>query len=519
MPSFQPIANERRPKVLVLLPMAFSVRNVVYSGVLQTLAFAGVEVHLLLGHHRDAFERPKHGAFSHAVSCEPMLVPVGRQLKGRAFLNGVLGKAFSNRYDIKSYRLYRRWFQRNFTAAERVRASAIEMIGTLAQPAPVFQALTQMSELLYRNGHDLAPINHSLKEVAPDLVWSTMCASALEYPYVLAARDLGLPIVTSILSFDNLTSRASFPIYDHYLVWGRRMQAQLLRLYPEISPHQVTITGTPQFDFHRDPKYLWPRSATCERLGLAKDARYFLYAASHESLAPAEPTLVTQIARSMKADAVLKDYKLAVRLHPHDNGSRWGCVLAESDVVRVSRVSDSGLTSHGWALPTPEDQPLLISSVAHAEGCLNIVSTTSLDAAILDRPVICIDFTTELKSPREIMYEEYGTDHYSPLVQSGGLRVAHSWDELIVLMRQALTNPQQDRERRIAMVTEECGPVDGRSRKRVADTLLALVHDCVRMKHESRAHAWKPVARNPKMAQELAQPNSAESCCLKNVGA
>ena len=121
----------------------------------------------------------------------------------------------------------------------------------------------------------------------------------------------------------------------------------------------------------------------------------------------------------------------------------------------------------------PDDHARLTSSLAHADGCLNIASTLSLDAAILDRPVICIDFTGEPESPRDMLYAEYGAEHYAPLVASGGIRLAHNWDELLDLMEAAVAAPERDRDRRARMVDGECGPVDGHSAERVARTLIS----------------------------------------------
>jgi hypothetical protein len=94
--------------------------------------------------------------------------------------------------------------------------------------------------------------------------------------------------------------------------------------------------------------------------------------------------------------------------------------------------------------------------------------------------VICLDFTTEPDSPRDLLYAEYGAEHYAPLVASGGLRIAHTWRDLLDLLEAALADPARDRDQRARMVDAECGPVDGRSAQRVADTLIALARTTAR---------------------------------------
>jgi len=457
------------------MPMVWGLRNVVYSGVLKRLTTAGVDVHLLLRQYDPALlQMPAYADFRLAASCQALLLPpIQRRIRGRSLLRDVLHSAFSRRNKIGSYALYRRWFERHHTFAQRCRAQAIELLGALAQPAPIFFRLYKCYDDLCRREYDLTPVRAQLQEMAPDLLWSTVnVEKSFERAYVLAARQLQIPVVNSILSFDNLTSKPAHLIYDYYLVWNQGMKDQLLRFYPQVSESQVAITGTPQFDFHRRPEFLWSRQETLQRLGLPPEARYFLYAAGNQTLVPAEPELVTMLAQRMSREAELREQWLVVRTHPLDDWSRWRTIEQSSERVVLSRAWDTTPDAEHWALPTPADQARFVSSLAHAIACLNIASTTTLDAAILDRPVIGIRFDGERDAPRDIMYEEYDADHYRPLVQSGGLRLAHNWAELMQLMRQALREPERDREARARMVVQECGVVDGRAAERVANALL-----------------------------------------------
>jgi hypothetical protein len=254
----------------------------------------------------------------------------------------------------------------------------------------------------------------------------------------------------------------------------------------------VTITGTAQFDFHRSDAYRWNRDRTLRHLGLPSDARYFLYAASHESLAPDEPQLVGELIRRMSQDPILRRYWLVVRLHPLDDGQRWVRSIPPGALGRIVSAHERRPDPDGWTIPSAVDQAQLVSSIVHCEACINIVSTMSLDAAVLDRPVVGIEFSGEPESPREIMFSEYEADHYWPVVESGGLRLARRWGELMDLLRKALSDPGRDRQQRVELVRRECGTVDGRGAERVASALLALL--------ESSQSRWGP------------RPDDAERC-------
>jgi hypothetical protein len=453
--------------------MVWSVRNAVHGGVLRALDAANLEVHVVMppcdaSDSREVIDELD----AHHAGLHPLLAAPCPDLLGRALLADVTTRGFCRRHRLKSHDIYRRWFHRRQSLGSRCRERIVDAASRLSTRERIGDALEALATHVDRTARELGPIRRQLQRLAPDVIWSTVNVSGRETPYRLAARDLGIPVVTSILSFDNLTSRGPLPRDAHYTVWGPRMQAQLLRLYPRFHQDDVSITGTPQFDLHRQPELRWSRARTLHALGLPQRARYFLYAASHPTLTPEEPALVAALAARLTTRPMLSGHRLVVRPHPLDDPARW--TSTAGDVVRLSVPLTTGGAPLGWAVPRLEDAARLTSSLAHANGCLNVASTMSLDAAVLDRPVICMDFTHEADAPRELLYGEYDADHFAPLVASGGLRVAGSWTGLLDLMESAVQAPERDRDLRRRMVEAECGPVDGHAAQRIARVLAAI---------------------------------------------
>jgi hypothetical protein len=474
------------------MPMVWSVRNVVHAGTLRALAAGGVEVHLLMRDTDTSSAGAEARLFDEAAGVHPLLQAPGTVMRGKALLDAVTTSAFHRRTRNRSHDIYRRWFARHDGPSLRLRGALVETAGRLlAQPA-LIALLERASEAMARHGRDLDPIRRQLRTIDPDLIWSTVNVSGLEQPYRLAARDLGIPVAASILSFDNLTSRGPLARDEAYLVWGARMKAQLRRFYPAIDERRITITGTPQFDFHRQPAFTWPRERTLRELQLSPGRHYFLYGASHAALAPEEPRLVAQLAERMGERPLLDTRALVVRLHPLDDVKRWLPHVGALPRVRLSPAFAAATAADGWAIPSLDDHARLTSSLAHCDGCLNIASTLTLDAAILDRAVVCLDFTREPDSPRDLLFAEYRTEHYAPLVESGGLRIARSWEALLELMEAAILHPARHRAARARMVEEECGPVDGEAARRVAEELVRLATEGARVRRDVVAQSSRP---------------------------
>lgn len=460
-------------RLAVLIPNVWGIRNVVHSGVLRKLTEQGVETYLLIRRLPQDSQKIDED-YRYTKELHALLVPpTTNRILGKAFLDGLIHSSFMQRNHIRSYPIYSRWFQRHESSRQRIRSRLVWTLGYLMRFSQLNYQLYDLSERLYRRSVDLNPVRDHLIQISPDLVWSTAYITYHEHAYVSAADDLNIPVLASVLSFDNLTSRTSYlHHFSHYTVWSEWMKRQLVRFYPHVLSEHVTVTGTPQFDFHQRKESCLTRKETLSLFGLASSDRYFVYGASTQNLAPDEPRLVRQLAQQMSLDQELMHYKIVVRLHPFDDGSRWQAELSQLENVSLSAAWNEEPDSDGWAFITSAEQIKMVSLLTHAEACINIASTIGLDAAILNRPVIGIDFRYESNAPQEILYEEYYTEHYSPLIHHGAVAIAYKWDELMTLMKEAITCPEKHKNGRQLAVHEVCGMVDGHSASRLVLAVL-----------------------------------------------
>jgi hypothetical protein len=319
-------------------------------------------------------------------------------------------------------------------------------------------------ERFVRRRRDLSNVRAQLAALRPDVLISTACIAGEEHPYLLAARDLGIRTLGCILSFDNLTSRTVLPAFDDYAVWNGRMRDQVLSLYPDRDPARVHITGTPQFDFHVHPRFRESRACTMRRLGLEPEDRFVLYAANSEFFTPSEPELVADLARRFRAMPELEHHRIVVRLHPLDDYGRWDHLPAIDPHLIISRPWDTAAGAFD-----AHDQTRLISTVLHADACLNTGSTISLDAAALDTPVVCVAFAGHPGGEEgRLCRDLYQTEHYRHIVESQGVRLGRDMNELVAETAAYVRDRSRDRRERSVLVKTEIGIVDGRAVDRVA---------------------------------------------------
>ena len=473
-------------RVAVLCSTAWGARNFLLSGLLDSLR-ATLEVQLL-----------SSGTASNALAemCDAGAGPSLLQVEAPRHdpFGVLLNASFTRRHALRSYGTFQRQYVREpglVRPAWSGLVSALAMAGA-RQPLLDWQIAADRSRARRRRG--MEAIRAQLRALAPALVVSTAPVVPEEAAYATAAEEVGIPSLACILSFDNLTSRGRQPLFSHYAVWSRCMGDEVRRLYPERNASQVHVTGTPQFDLHRQAQMAGSRDATLARLGLNGHQRYILYAANCARFTPTEPELVKTLCRRLAEVPATRAHWLVVRPHPADDLRRWNGVAGSEANLMVAAPRDA----HG-RFGTVEAQAKLVSAVAHADVCVNMASTMSLDAAVLDVPVVCVGFALQHGSVEDRLAAAcHRTTHYEPVIASGGVRLAGSLNELVGEIAAYVMEPVRDRDARTRLVTELCGPVDGGAASRLTQLIRRLA-------------AREPVAARCRPALSLAGRGTREA--------
>ncbi len=285
-----------------------------------------------------------------------------------------------------------------------------------------------------------------------------------------AARSRGIRSTSSIISFDNATTREHLLVRsDEILVWNRYNAAELLRSYPDLDEDRVRLIGAPQFDLHQRSDLRIDRATWCEHLSLPLDRPIILYGAGPHQLVPGERHLIESIDASIHAGQVQGDPYLLVRRHPAEPSDDW---TALGHRLRHGRVVDPWVAGGrgGSSWPSHDDLVLQMSSLAHAEVHVNVCSSMTLDGAVFDRPQIGPTFApgaarTELGRIRSL----YRQEHWQPIAQSGGLALAVDQQQLRDELTLALRHPEARRDGRRRMVEDVLTFTDGRATARLVD--------------------------------------------------
>jgi hypothetical protein len=291
------------------------------------------------------------------------------------------------------------------------------------------------------------------------------------------AKEFGLKTIAIVHSFDNPTTTSRhFITYDRYLVWNARMRDELRRIYPEIPDGAIVVAGTPHFSFYYRPEFQGSREELARSFALDPMRPSLLYAGGPKSLVPHEVHLVARLMRDLREIPEPERPQLIVRPHPIERDfARWD-LLRRFPEIRWSVPWANSAADAEWAIPTEKSLREFCMLVRLSDVVINSCSTMSIDAAVCDTPVICLDYALppfERFAP--FVHRYYEWDHYRPVISSGGVRIARGPGELMDLIRSYVHKPALDREKRARLVREMCGQAP----ERAVNRFVEIVRDAV----------------------------------------
>lgn len=318
-----------------------------------------------------------------------------------------------------------------------------------------------------------------LRELRPQAVFCTHQRPVTVLPIVLAARSLGIPAVTFIYSWDNLTSKGRIAApFDYYLVWSALMKRELLHFYPDVRDEQVIVTGTPQFDAYADESLYWDRDEFFRQIGADPERPLLCYSGGDRTTCPNEPNQLALFLELARRGRFNGNPQVLFRPSPADEGSRFDWVRERYPELIYARPRWRFAPNSNWVnnMPTQEDVALLVNLARHANAGVNMASTMTMDFAVFDKPVVNIAYWSE--DPANLQSTPwpkfYSYEHFKPVVDLRATLIADSAESLVDCVNAALADPGVCRDGRRQLLALQMDHPPGGASARQAEALIGI---------------------------------------------
>lgn len=298
----------------------------------------------------------------------------------------------------------------------------------------------------------------------PNMVFSTDPQNENDVSLMQDAKDKNIPIVAMLRSWDNTTQRILRVLPDKLIAGSGELKKEVLGMY-KYPEDKTIITGNPHYD-----KYVKGPTKTKEEffaeLGLDGRKRLITYA-------PVGDHLVTYNDIDqyiMETLGGLKDIQILVRFPPDEAVTLVDFKKPENMFFDKPGQAFTN-TEFGDREIRKEDDERLINEIYYSDLIITGPTSISLDAALIDKPVITVNFYNSHRHLFDGVYTNQ-CDHIQKLLSTGGIKHASSKDDFFKFIKAYLENPKLDSEGRSKIRSMWFSHADGKAGERVASEIL-----------------------------------------------
>jgi hypothetical protein len=281
------------------------------------------------------------------------------------------------------------------------------------------------------------------KRVRPHVVFASpyVFRGDIEVEYTKAAQTMHIPVIASLLSWDNLTSKGTYHVQpDKLFVWNQSLVAEAAQIH-DIEAQRIFVTGAPVYDPWFDLSPSTDRASFCARIGLDPSKPYVLYLCSSKSISERETELIQMLISHFEEVDERSRPVLVVRPHPFKDMEADGL---ENDWVRV-------FPKGGQRPDTDEARSIYYDSLYYSAAVIGVNTTGFLESAILDKP--CLTLVTAMTSQGQEMRA-----HFKHLMDAGYIEVTRNFTELVEKTMEIISGVDARKENRAAFVKDFIRP-------------------------------------------------------------
>jgi len=266
----------------------------------------------------------------------------------------------------------------------------------------------------------------------PDLVFLGDLFDDAEAAFSREARRRGIRVAGMILTWDRATSRWCIRILPNELIVHNAFMRDEAARYQDMPAERAHLCGTIQHDALVGAPSA-PREVFCRKMGIPPEHKIIVYGPigrSFDASKELDQTVIDLLDQWVERGALgSRAITIVVRFPPND-------FLQEGDMrprahVRYQTPGHrfSGTRGQDWDMSF-DDLALLGDTLFHASLVVTYYSSLSIDAAVLDKPVINVNFDAERGRVVEKRHPYYETTHYQKAASTAGIRLVQSKREL-----------------------------------------------------------------------------------------
>ncbi len=380
---------DKTTKILFVVPDGVGIRNYLYSNLLDELK--GNKIALLSPLPEKAFYQIKN-----EFEYFPLNLPKEGIVTRIARESATYARLCYNADKVSNSTILKNWNYSPKGKALKVLTKVAQFLGK--------RTFKNYKNILFlektaRNNWPVKTIDFykkQLEEIQPTSIFITHQRVAALMPICIAAKQLNIPVIAAIYSWDNLPKGRLAVLADTYVVWSDYMKEEMHTYYPEIEAKNVIVAGTPQFEFYLQKNKIISRETFASQYGLDVQKKWICYSGDDVKTSPYDPQYLEDLAQAVSQIEESLQPQIIFRRCPVDFSTRYDSVLEKykDTIIPIDPLWNVPNKDENWGAfyAKREDVDMQVNLAFHCEFVVNLGSTMAHDFAMFNKPCFYINY-------------------------------------------------------------------------------------------------------------------------------
>lgn len=331
---------------------------------------------------------------------------------------------------------------------------------------------TKLVPWLYDRVFRERPFRQIFDRYKPNLVFVSAVAFFPDIEVVAEARRRNIETMGMTPNWDHLNKYYIPQHVDTLLVQNMPMKREAV-LYHAYREEQIKLIGFLQFDkYVPREKYVMPRDEYFKAMGLHSDCKIIAYF-SNSAFTLNEGDILQEISGWIHDGKFKQRAQLLVRPYV----SPRSMALEEKKYEKLQNNPD---IKFNWRKIDEQEESVrfFVSMLYYADVVISLFSTTALEAAIFDKPVLTVGFDGYKKYPPHLSVTRLEKlTYFKNVIDTEGVLIMRSFNELHDKIQAYLDNPALDRDKRALLVEKLCFAPDGKTAQRLTHLIISKLYE------------------------------------------
>lgn len=221
------------------------------------------------------------------------------------------------------------------------------------------------------------------------------------------------------------------------------MKDEMLLFYPEIKVENISITGTPQFEFYHQKDLIVEKKTFFQKFGLDIHKRLICFSGDDTRTSPFDPSYLEDLAESIMKMPENERFQILLRRCPVDISGRFQKIIKKHSTIikEAAPIWNFDKEGDNWQLiyPNYKDIALLVNTVYHSDVVINVGSTMAHDFAIFNKPAIYLNYNP-VKSNKWNIETIYKFQHFRSMKNLNPVFWLNEKKDIIEVIKKALNS-------------------------------------------------------------------------------